>query len=205
MLALIYGLCDPRTQQCRYIGQSVKGLSRPRQHRLASNLKDSSHKNNWIKQLKAAGLTYYVKVLEIVEDPATLNDVESFWIAQARGLGWPLTNVCPGGGTTRGTKHSPEARKKMSEAGRGVPKTPEHVAKVAAAHRGMKRSREARLRISRSRGGTSITDQRGRVFESASSAARELGLRPGNISSVLAGKLHTTGGRTFSRVAQELI
>jgi group I intron endonuclease len=63
------------------------------------------------------------------------------------------------GASHRGKPLSPEWRKKISESSKGkprqyisdlfkgVPKKPEHVAKIAAAHRGMKRSEQARANM----------------------------------------------------------
>lgn len=71
--------------------------------------------------------------------------------------------------------------------------------RIRTAERG--RSREARLAISRSRGGRPFMDETGRVYQTLREASDLLEVHLSSIGSVLAGKLANTGGHTFSYVA----
>lgn len=91
----IYGLIDPRTGECRYVGKAVNPQRRLRDHLWA--ISGKSHKNSWLKNLLAAGL---VPELTIIDSGVALEDAntaEQFWISLYRGWGCPLTNGTDGG------------------------------------------------------------------------------------------------------------
>lgn len=128
---LIYGLVDPRTDEVRYIGRSSSGLNRPKSE--ASRLKyEPGHKSNWIASLQALGLTYGIRVLEESADAASLNGMERYWIAQAKGLGWRLTNMTIGGEGATGAKRTAETRAKLAASKIGKPKSTMTREKVSA-------------------------------------------------------------------------
>lgn len=85
---LIYGLIDPRTRLIRYIGQTMRGIQRSREHRYPSC--PDTYCRRWVKKLQLLGLDYEVAVLEIVEVREQLSDAECWWIAYGRACGWPL-------------------------------------------------------------------------------------------------------------------
>lgn len=145
---LIYALTDPRTNLVRYIGKSTTGLKRPRFCATPSRLaRERTHKANWIRGLISSGLRFGVDVLEEFERASDLDWAEKYWIAQARSLGWPLTNLTDGG---EGAGHpvSPETRAKIAAANVGKSVSAETRAKIGAATRGRRASNETRLRIS---------------------------------------------------------
>jgi hypothetical protein len=111
---LIYGLVDPRTLMIRYIGQSVKGLARPRQHRNRSG-GYSSYKTNWIKELRSLGLDFNIVILEFVEDgnKDAICKAEQWWISYGKLSSWPLTNLTDGGDTCIGRVLSEETKNKI--------------------------------------------------------------------------------------------
>lgn len=74
---IIYGLVDPRSGELRYVGKSCSGLKRPKAHLAPSNLKKATHKNNWIRQLLAAGARPDILVIEET-DEAGLVEAEVF-------------------------------------------------------------------------------------------------------------------------------
>ena len=121
---LIYGLVDPRTDEVRYIGKSSSGLVRPKRHFFPSVLKEKNYKANWLRNVIAAGHSAPVVVLEELDMEDALNDAECFWIAQGRGLGWPLTNLTAGGEGTVGVVRSAATRAKSSAATRAFFETP---------------------------------------------------------------------------------
>lgn len=144
---LIYGLVDARTGEVRYIGKSANGLTRPRKHLQPAQLTRRCHRNSWLRGLLKAGGRCEVRVLEELPSREWLNDAERFWIAQGRGLCWPLTNMTPGGDGNafmpgnqyaRGNRLSAETRARMSRARMGNryaagPQTTEERARTSAA------------------------------------------------------------------------
>jgi len=147
---LVYGLADPRTGEVRYVGQTINGITRAKAHKYACQLTHdgNTHKANWVRSLLSAGLLFEVTILERVPDVKNLDAVECFWIAQGKGLGWPLTNFSKGGGGNSrgplseeskekirqaklGTKHSAETRARMSSVRRGRKLSPEHCARIS--------------------------------------------------------------------------
>lgn len=107
---LIYGLADPRTGAIHYVGKSKTALRRPRRHGGELLRKDMTPKGHWVRELFADGVSYEIRVLEELDDVAELDAHERFWIAQGRGLGWPLTNVTKGGKGTEGMRHGRGSR-----------------------------------------------------------------------------------------------
>lgn len=160
----IYGLCDPRTQELRYVGQTCMGMKRPTDHSRPWHLAGkTSHTANWIKSLLAAGMMPEIEILEVVPE-AELNEAEEFWIAYFRYIGARLTNHMPGGNGARGYRRSDEARAAQSARQKGRAPPPAVQAAAWAANRGSKRSAEFRARISeRMRGNVLSLEQRAKI------------------------------------------
>lgn len=135
---LIYALIDPRTLEVRYIGQSSTGLTRAKSHAWRSSLKRDAafYSARWIKTLIPLGLQPKIEILEEVSSRENLDIVECFWIAQGRGLGWPLINISKGGRVVRDRVVSSATRRKLSFASAGVPKSAEHRARISAGLKG---------------------------------------------------------------------
>lgn len=123
---LVYLLIDPRNGEIRYIGKSTRGLYRPLSHSRRGQLsRDKSHRGNWIRQLKAAGLEPKIFFFEY-ETEEVLSSVERNLIAAARADGYKLTNKTDGGDGVAGHVHTDEERRKISQKLKGKPKTEEH-------------------------------------------------------------------------------
>ena len=146
----MYGLKDPNTNAVRYVGKSSIGLSRPKSHTKEKDLArcGNSHKANWIRGLLRAGQVPATVVLESFQTQESLADAECFWIAQGRGLGWPLTNITRGGDGAPGHVVSPEARAAMRELTKRLWADPEYRARTTAAHVGKTQSAESRKKRS---------------------------------------------------------
>lgn len=114
----IYALCEPDTRTVRYIGKADNPEKRLRGHVI--NVKDTTHKVNWIRSLLATGQSPKLVVLRKVPK-SEWQDWERRYIQAARCLGMCLTNYTNGGegGGMLGHKQSLEARAKMSAARRG--------------------------------------------------------------------------------------
>jgi hypothetical protein len=145
MTVYIYILSDPRTGMCRYVGKSISPVFRFRSHCCRNG---STHRERWIKTLRASGLK---PILEIVEEIPDSNDEdwqlsERFWISYLKFLGFPLTNLDTGG--NGGKKQSRESveKKRLAALGRRV--SEETRLKLSRAHSGKVISQETRLKLS---------------------------------------------------------
>ena len=168
-MAHIYGLCDPITQQLRYVGKTNDPKKRLQAH-LRCREKEKSYLTNWIKSLKAAGRKPEIFVIEDIPE-AEWQEAEQFWISYFRAIGANLVNMLPGGmgGAVRGREITEETRKKISAAlsgekhfnygkpspKRGIPVSPEQIAKMRAANlgrpahnKGKKATEETRRKLS---------------------------------------------------------
>lgn len=128
---LIYGLVDPRTHLVRYVGQSSRGLHRPREHRSLGR-RTGPHCKRWIAQLQQLGLDYEVVLLETGD--LDLNIAERWWIAYGRASGWPLTNLTDGGEGASGYQHTDESRARISRARIGIRFSEETRKRIAEAN-----------------------------------------------------------------------
>lgn len=95
----IYGLCDPDTDEIRYVGLATTGLDRIIQHYETSiNLKKCTAVKSWIKSLKIQNKMFKVIYLEYFEkDGKHLDEAEIFWIGYFKMLGANLLNHDFGG------------------------------------------------------------------------------------------------------------
>lgn len=145
---LIYGLVDPRTACVRYVGKSERGLMRANEHRYPASLRRLSAKNKWILELFAQNLDYTVVELDSCVDCTcrghlswwvsqrnftALNDLEVWWIAFGNQLGWELLNATIGGDGSTGYKYTPEQRRKLSEARKGISPSPATLLRMSEA------------------------------------------------------------------------
>lgn len=142
----IYALRDPRDGEIRYIGKAQDPDARYLQHLRPANLRATTKKNSWLKNLAADGLTPELEIIDWV--PAEDADAaEIHWIAWHRMGGCRLTNGTDGGDGFRG-KQTAEHRAKIGEALRGRKQTAEARANLSAARTGIKISDEGRKKIS---------------------------------------------------------
>ena len=134
---IIYGLIDPRTEECRYIGRSSSGPRRPRRHGDQSCLeKDGTYKANWIADMKRCDIEYEILVLEEFSDQEELIDAERKWIKAAKDMGWRLTNLTDGGeGLLNPTQST---RDKIGEYSRKRMRTKEYQDRAIGDRRGKK-------------------------------------------------------------------
>jgi hypothetical protein len=118
---VIYALCEPGTENIRYVGQAANLKPRYSGHYTAAKLKTNTHHNNWIKSLKRKKKRADILILWQANDPSELDRLEIGWIANCRALGYSLTNYLNGGNVSmRGKKMSAATRKKMSDAAKGI-------------------------------------------------------------------------------------
>lgn len=175
----IYGLNDPETGECRYVGKSNNPKKRRWDH-VSSNA--NYHSVNWIKSLKARGLKPLLEILqEVPFDDWKI--WERVWIKASRLIGMKLTNHTDGGdglcnptpetrkklakfgkdhhafgkpGFMLGKKHKPEALAKMSVARKGKKQTPEWIENARITRIGKKKSPKILAKLRVKKGGSSI-------------------------------------------------
>jgi len=198
---LIYGLCDPRTGELRYVGKSSSGLHRPRQHFQAKALKTWSPKNMWIRGLKSLGKSPTIEILEEHETGRNLADAERFWIAAIRATGASIYNRTDGGdGQSYGFIHSVETKAKMSVSQKargtnglcGYKQTEAHRRAIAEGGKGKKKSVprtvEHSRNVAKARGGKQFTDVNGNLYYTIPEAAKATGFHYSTIQRALKGR-----------------
>lgn len=114
MKRFVYGLIDPDTREMRYVGATVVGMRRPRQHLRPSAYDGKSkhtHNNRWIKSVIDSGRVPEIVIIEHCDDPYL---TEIGWVEYFRSIGCHLTNSTDGGQGRGGYKASEETKKKLS-------------------------------------------------------------------------------------------
>lgn len=132
----IYALKDPRTDEIRYVGWTIKTPER----RLANHIwqakaRRSSHVHRWILCILADGVMPAIEVLEAGSGDGW-RAAEREWIFRLRAIGVRLTNIADGGEGKPGAKQSTETRAKIAAAH----STPEARAAKSAFMRNRKQS-----------------------------------------------------------------
>lgn len=151
--SFIYGLVDPRTDQIRYIGKSIRPYERLQNH--YNEPSSNCHRSHWIQELKRLGLKPEVVLFEQIVGEWPWQEAERWWIARGLALGWPLTNNTSGGDGV--CNLPPETREKMRRTWLGRKHKPETLLKLSARSRGRIATAETRAKHSRSMRGRKIT------------------------------------------------
>jgi len=148
----IYGLVDPRTGYVRYVGKANKPAYRLSMHLTPAEMKDTSHKNSWLRGLLREGKKPELIILQSVGKSAW-QDAERGWIAYYRGIpNYPLlTNTVDGGEGVEGYILSEEQRKRRSERQKGKPMPPGTGDKIRAKLKGFVHSEESRQNMSKAK------------------------------------------------------
>lgn len=149
---IVYALIDPRTDQVRYVGKTVRTAKRRlRRHLAETYMKEKTHKNRWLSVLKRAQLEPKIEVLQTCSSLEQLAEAERLHIARLKASGARLTNATDGGDGVGGWKHTPESKEKIRMALTGKSKSPEHRRNSGLAQCGRKASSETRARLSKER------------------------------------------------------
>lgn len=146
-MIFVYGLVDPRTDEIRYVGQTINGMDRATAHWRRKNIRE--HKDlchTWIRKLLSIDLVPEVVILEECS-AEELNMNEMFWISSIRAAGGRLLNMTDGGEGTHGFRWSEEKRKQIGDKHRGKVISEEHRKAVSKAFKGKKLSAEHRAKI----------------------------------------------------------
>ena len=158
----IYTLKHPDTLEVRYVGKTVRSLSRRLGNHIANakGKKHNKHLSNWILNILALGKRPVIELIEEV-DSSVWQEREKYWITQFSNL----INLTEGGDgcegflhdeATRikcrvaniGRKHTQEFKDALSNRLRGTNFTEEHKARIGAANRGKVRTIATRQKLS---------------------------------------------------------
>ena len=123
---IIYGLIDPRTNQCRYIGKTTQKLLKRLQHHIRESKHAKHHRACWIKGLIIDGTTPEIFEIERIAIDENWKEAESFWISYFKFLGQKLVNRTSGGEGVDGLIHTDKSKKLMSVSHKGKILSKEH-------------------------------------------------------------------------------
>lgn len=163
----IYVLKHPDTLEIRYVGKTVRSLSRRLGNHIANakGNKHNKHLSNWIMSILKEGKRPIIELIEEC-DNSVWEEREKYWISQYNNL----INLTEGGDgcigfihnsetinklrlINLGRKHTEEFKKAMSKRLKGISHSKEHSAKIAKANTGKKASEETKKRLSESHKG----------------------------------------------------
>lgn len=163
----IYTLKHPDTLEVRYVGKTVRSLSRRLGNHIdnAKRSKHNKHLSNWILNILSLGKRPIIELIEEV-DHSIWQEREKYWIKQ-----YPnLINLTIGGDgcegflhdeATRikcglaniGRKHTQEFKDAISDRFKGVKLSEEHKAKIGKANKGKVRDLATKKKLSESHKG----------------------------------------------------
>jgi hypothetical protein len=94
---VVYGLVDPRDGSIRYVGRTGNLEGRLASHtsegrRAVPHPHENPRKCEWLRELRRAGLTFGVVILERTRSGWEHCAAEEDWIRIGFQSGWPLTN-----------------------------------------------------------------------------------------------------------------
>lgn len=195
-MTYIYALCDPDTQEVRYVGKTDDIQKRYEQH-IWIKTSPNTYRKSWIKSLQKQGKQPLIKVLEEV-NASIWKERERWWIAEMRRQGARLTNLTNGGDGIDGLRHTPESLKKMSEAHKGYVTSPETRAKLRETSKAYASQDEVKKKTSQIHTGKEVSDAT-RAKLSASRIGMEFSPEHrANLSSARKGKTPGNKGKPTS-------
>jgi len=138
----IYGIIDPRNNECRYVGKSSHYVKRKRGHIREVEKGGTSYKNNWLRGLLGEGFEPVFIELEVIPTSEDWVEAEVFWIAYLKSIGARLCNLTIGGEGVPGRLVSEENRRKSSERNTGKVMSEEARLRMSIAKTGVKHTEE---------------------------------------------------------------
>lgn len=204
----IYGLLDPDTNELRYIGQTLQGFRRIREHynhceKRTTLTKKLTYSQNWIKSLKKQDKIFKVIYLEYCDNSNKLNELEIFYINYFKSLNCKLTNIVSGGSQKRSKEHS-----QLTKNGMNNPITKERMKnrrKAIHTNKGRKFSQEFKNKISLAQElkVRYIQDENGNIYRGLKAAARGLNVTFGTIWKCLNGDIKTVKGQHLIEIERK--
>lgn len=159
MTTHIYALVDPVTREIFYVGKANNPHKRLNGHIKVGRNPERIRR---IAAIMAAGSMPEVEVIETVEYE-TWEDRERFWISELGQLGFPLTNISPGGAgpgfipfkrrpaqslARKGVPMRESTKQILSASHKVNPKVREHMDKLHAAKKGIPRTKAEKEKLS---------------------------------------------------------
>jgi len=203
---MIYVLIDPDTKEIQYVGQTIRGFKRIREHYSKGYL-GSSRVNRFVKRLKKQNKIFDVEYLEYCDSFEKLFEAEQFYISYFKFIGIDLLNhnlqpldlYIPRplsvqtrlmiSERTRLAMKQPDVYKNLIESHKGLP----------SSNKGNKYSKEIKIKISQ---GTEnkiryVEDDLGNIFRGSQVCADFWKLNRSGIQHVLKGRCEENYGRKF--------
>lgn len=143
----VYGLCDPQTQELKYVGVTRETLHR----RLSRHVNKGAKGKRvweWIYSLVSIGVRPEIFEIEQVEE-SEWQSAERFWISYFKYIGASLVNGTSGGNGN--ASHSEDTKQRISTSLSGFkrpPFTEKHRERISEAGRGRIVSAETRHNLS---------------------------------------------------------
>jgi group I intron endonuclease len=141
MNVLIYTLSDPRTNEVRYVGKTIKSLAERLNNHVHSSKTLKDHRAKWIQSLLKDGEYPIIEVLDTCCE-TDWQSIEKFWIITLKFLGVRLVNQNEGGCGNNGFSFSDASKAKISRSLTGKKQSPETIEKRASKMRGRKLSQD---------------------------------------------------------------
>lgn len=113
MTASIYSLHDPRDGLVRYIGKTVNSPESRFKAHIREGGATSSLMRSWINELKSLSLIPELHIVAKCE-PSKLDELEMFYIAEHRSIGFDLFNILRGGDGATLESYTEDVRLAMS-------------------------------------------------------------------------------------------
>lgn len=212
----VYCLICPKTNQPRYVGQTVRTLeTRLKEHKYKKD-KKKTHKSSWIENLLKEGLLESLIICELGRyDVSEIDDMEAYWMDFFTIQNISLTNIIRGGyGGYR--EYSEERNKRISLKLTGFKRPPmseKQKKQIGEFWKGnknrlnKKHTEKTKNKISTTKKGTTAHNSKKikqydiegnfiKEWNSSHEAAKELNLSQGNIATVASknGRRKSTGG-----------
>lgn len=212
---IIYGLIDPITGQLRYIGKSINGIKRAKDHTHPSSIlrNNNIHFKNWLKSLISKDLKPQIDILEEPSSIEDLNELEAFHIASVRASGARLLNILDGGEDTPGRIWSDEAKlarsikytgvKCLSRGRRQTSEDKERNRLTGQSYWNVDKDQIRLMRLAK--GSKPFKDQYDNLYYSTNELAITLGVHKSSVKDALKGRSKTVKGLVLKYIDLENI
>lgn len=151
----IYVLKHPDTLEVRYVGKTVRSLSRRLDNHIANakGNKHNKHLSNWILKIITEGKKPIIELLEECEH-SVWQEREKYWISQFDNL----INMTVGGDGCEGFIHKPETIEKLRKISKGRKHTEEFKQNMSLRLKGKPLSEEHKANIGKANSGRKATE-----------------------------------------------
>jgi hypothetical protein len=181
----VYGLCDPETNELRYIGLTKNGFSRICNH-YNDCLLEYKHSaiKKWVKKLRLNNTIFNVIYIEYFnEDGLHLDEAEIFWVQYFRSIGCNLLNHEKGGRVYSNLVRYKDSKSKSLK---NRKKSPSHIQNIKKGQ-----TREY---------GIKIVDDLGNYYNSLQEAADALGVYKSTVQKAVYGAIKVCKGRVLKKI-----